>query len=188
MTSDCPKEWFKWLTIVELWYNTNYHTTIRMTPFEALYGYPSPVHVPYIAQDRVPAAVNQHLLQKESIVQLLRFHMDRAQHRMKQLANKHRSDREFVVGDWVYVKLQPYKQIIMAHRVSQKLAPIFYGSFKITNKIGSVAYKLELPKDSTIHPTFHVSKLRRSVKDLTRVAKHLLNWGKSADKVPLAIL
>lgn len=99
MLSDFPKEWFKWLLMAEWWYNTSFHTTIRTTPFEALYGYPPPVHVPYLAQDKVAAAVNQHLLQKEAIVQLLRFHMYRAQHRMKQLVDKHCSDREFVVGE-----------------------------------------------------------------------------------------
>lgn len=114
--------------------------------------------------------------------------MDRAQHKMKQLADEHCSDREFAVAEWVYVKLQPYRQITVVHRTNQKLAPIFFGPFKIVDKIGSVAYKLELPKNSAIHPTFHVSKLRRGVKDLSKVAKHLPNWGEGEDRVPIAIL
>ncbi|GJV95601.1 peroxidase 64 [Tanacetum coccineum] len=43
-----PKEWYKWLSLAELWYNSNYHSSIATTPFEALYGQPPPVHVPYV--------------------------------------------------------------------------------------------------------------------------------------------
>lgn len=107
--SSCSMEWFKWLSVADLWYNTSYHTTIHTTPFESLYGYPPLLHVSYIAQDRVVASVNQHLMQREAIVQLLRFYMDMAQHRMKQLADKHWSDREFSIRDLVYVKLQAYR-------------------------------------------------------------------------------
>lgn len=140
--SDRPKDWFKWLSLVEWWYNTSYHTTIRTTPFEALYGYPPPIHVPYIAHDKVIASVNQQLLLKEAMIQLLRFHMDMAQHRMRQLANKHRSDREFAIGGCAYVKLQPYKQLSVAQRHNQKLALIFYGQYKILDRVDAVDYKV----------------------------------------------
>ena len=54
MTSDHPKQWSTWLAMAEWWYNTTYHTAIKMSPFEALYGYPPPqLSIP---QDRYPAA------------------------------------------------------------------------------------------------------------------------------------
>lgn len=84
---------------------------------------------------------------------------------MKQLLSKQRSDREFGIGDLVYVKLQQYRQSLVAHKVNQKLASIFYGSCKILDRIGAVAYRLELPPDSAIYPAFHASRLRRNVKD-----------------------
>jgi hypothetical protein len=92
------------------------------------------------------AAVRQHLL--------------RAQQRMKSQADKKRSDRSFAVGDLVYLKLQPYVQSSLAPRSNQKLSFKYFGPYKIISKIGEVAYKLELPSSSAIHPVFHVLLLR----------------------------
>ena len=62
----------------------------------------------------------------------------------------------------VFVKLQPYVQSTLAPRSNQKMSFKFYGPFQITERIGSVAYKLLLPSSAAIHPVFHVSQLKRS--------------------------
>ncbi|KAA3484542.1 BSD domain-containing protein 1-A-like [Gossypium australe] len=81
--------------------------------------------------------------------------MERAQECMKQFADKNRSECEFLVGDLVYLKLQPYHQHSLRKVVNQKLSPRYYGPYPIETKIGQVAYKLTLPDESRIHPTFH---------------------------------
>jgi hypothetical protein len=73
------------------------------------------------------------------------------------IANRRRSDRSFEVMDFVYLKLQPYKQQSTAARVSHKLVAKYYGPYQVLVKVGTVAYKLNLPPQSMIHPVFHVS-------------------------------
>lgn len=93
-------------------------------------------------------------------MRLLKFHLMRAQNRMKQQADKHRSDRNFALGDFVYLKLQPYRQFSMSKNAFHKLLPKYYGPFKVIDKFGAAAYQLELPSDSAIHNVFHTSQLK----------------------------
>ena len=79
---------------------------------------------------------------------------------MKQIADKNRQDRHFQVGDLVLVKLQLYRQSTVAHRVNTKLSKRFFGPFPVIAKVGPIAYTLQLPTTSRIHPTFHVSQLK----------------------------
>lgn len=60
----------------------------------------------------------------------------------------------------MYLRLQPYRHKSLATRKNLKLSPRFFGPFKVVQKIGSVAYKLDLPPDVWLHPVFHVSCLK----------------------------
>lgn len=95
--------------------------------------------------------------------QLLHQHLHRAKNRMKRQADRHRSERGFDMGDLVLLKLQPYVQSSLAPRSHQKLAFHYFGPFRVLARVGSIAYRLELPSHSAIHLVFHVSQLKKVI-------------------------
>lgn len=136
-----------------------------MSPFQELYGVPpSSIHT-YLPRTTVVQSVDAALQDRDKLLQLLRSNLQFAHNRIKQIYDKGRTEHEFMVGDWVYLKLQPYRQHFVALRQSNKLAPKFYGPFQIQERIRSVAYKLNLPHDSKIHPIFHVFLLKKKLGD-----------------------
>jgi len=79
---------------------------------------------------------------------------------MKHFADIHRCAVSYKVGEWVYVKLRPYRQLSVSGARYQKLGKYYYGSFEIIEAIGFVAYRLALPDSAKIHPVFHCSLLK----------------------------
>lgn len=158
--ADSQKDWAKFLSLAEWWYNTTFHSAIQTTPFEALYGQTPPIHLPYVPGDSAEEEVDRRLITREFKIELLKFHISRAQQRMVSMANLHRTDRQFKEGEWVYLKIQPYRQLTISNQIFSKLSAKYYGPYQILQKVGPVAYKLSLPPHVAVHHTFHVSQLK----------------------------
>lgn len=94
-----PTTWIRWLPWMEWWYNTTFQATIKMMPFQAVYGYPLPTVSSYLPGSSPIHMVDITLKDRDIILKHLRKNMHIAQHQMRQQANKHRSERTFNVGD-----------------------------------------------------------------------------------------
>ena len=79
-----PHTWMHWLGLAEYWYNTSYHSSIRMTPFEALYGFAPPIDVPYLPGDSNVEAVDIALRDREDMIQVLELNLQRAADRIEE--------------------------------------------------------------------------------------------------------
>jgi hypothetical protein len=159
----CPSKWIQWLTMAEYWYNTSLHSALGKSPFEVLYGR-LPRQLGLSDVNICPVPDLQVWLEERKLMQsLLKQHLERVRLRMKHFADKHRSECMFEVGDVVYLKLQPYVQSSIAPRAHQKLLFKYYGPYTVLQRVGEVAYKLNLPAASKIHPVIHVSQIKKAI-------------------------
>ncbi|WVZ63496.1 hypothetical protein U9M48_013123 [Paspalum notatum var. saurae] len=144
--------WDKSLPYAEFSYNNSYQASLKKSPFEALYG----------RRCRTPLFWNQTGEKQVFGPDLIRD--AEQQIKMKSYADVRRRDLTFKVDDFVYLKVSP-KRGIRRFNMKGKLAPRYIGPFKIVERKGEVAYKLELPSNlSSIHNVFHVSQLNKCVR------------------------
>lgn len=102
------------------------------------------------------------LTNREETFLSIRKKLLKAQAQMKHYADAKRRNMEYHPGDWVMLKLRPHRQSSAKHSqaTSGKLSKRYYGPFQILQRVGQVAYKLQLPEGARIHPIFHCSVLK----------------------------
>ncbi|KAJ9547511.1 hypothetical protein OSB04_020054 [Centaurea solstitialis] len=161
--------WDDHLPLVEFSYNNSYHTSIQYAPYEALYGRKcrSPLNWLEVGENRLfrPDIVQE----TTDKIKLVQEKLKAVRDRQKSYADNRRKPLEFQVGDRVLLKVSPWKGVIRFGKKG-KLSPRFVGPFKIIERIGPVAYRLDLPSElSSIHDTFHVSNLKKCLSEETMI-------------------
>jgi hypothetical protein len=155
------RSWDKSLSYVEFSYNNTYQESLKMAPFEMLYGrrFRTPL---FWSEDGERKVFGPNILQEdEKQVHLVRKNLRVVESRQKRYADHRRRELSFEVGDFVYLKVSPMR-CLCRFKVQGKLTPRFIVPFKILEKRGEVAYQLELlPQLSDVHDVFHVSQLKK---------------------------
>uniref|UniRef100_A0A251SFU3 RNA-directed DNA polymerase n=1 Tax=Helianthus annuus TaxID=4232 RepID=A0A251SFU3_HELAN len=162
---DFGGNWDSHLPLIEFSYNNSYHASIKMAPFEALYGRKCRSPVCWDETGEAQLTGPEIILEATDKIKKIRDNLVTARSRQKSYADLGRKPVEFQVGDRVLLKVSPWKGVVRFGRKG-KLAPRYVGPFKIVERVGKVAYRLELPPElGNIHPTFHVSNLRKCLAD-----------------------
>ncbi|GKC24582.1 putative reverse transcriptase domain-containing protein [Tanacetum coccineum] len=141
--------------------------SVRCAPFEALYGRKCRSTIMW-AEVGEGQYIGPELVQKATKkISQIKDRLKAARDRQKRYADKRRKLLEFSVGDYVLLKVSPWKCVVRFWKKG-KLTPRFVGPFEITERIGQAAYRLRLPEElNGVHDTFHVSNLKKCLADLT---------------------
>ncbi|KAL4184997.1 hypothetical protein AMTRI_Chr10g228380 [Amborella trichopoda] len=128
-TGDKPRDWV--------------HTYTKNMPYEIIYGRPPPTLLSYVPGTTQVESVDKELIHWHQILMDLKIQLQAAQTRMKKFYDMHCIDKNFEVGDLVYLRLQPYRQVSVSLRMNLKLSPRYYELYEIIKSVRPVAYKLQ---------------------------------------------
>ena len=149
--------WDKSLPYAEFSYNNSYQASLKMAPFEALYGRKCITPLYWSETGESQLFGPEIIKEAERQVQVVRESLKVAQSRQKSYADTRRRELTFEEGEFVYLKVSPIKGL-RRFKVKGMLSPPYIGPFKILSRKGEVAYELELPSRlSDVHNVFHIS-------------------------------
>jgi hypothetical protein len=159
------RSWDKSLPYAEFSYNNSYQESLKMAPFEMLYGRRCQTLLFWSETGEWKVFRPDILQEAEKQVRTVTENLRVAQSRQKSYVDHRRRELSFEVGDFVCLKVSPMRGL-HHFKVRGKLALRFNGSFKILEKRGEVAYQLELPPQlsSDVHDMFHVSQLKKCLR------------------------
>ncbi|GJY79786.1 putative reverse transcriptase domain-containing protein [Tanacetum coccineum] len=164
---DFGGSWDVHLPLLEFSYNNSYHSSVRSAPFEALYGrkYHSPI---MWAEIREGQLIGPELVQETTKkISRIKDKLKAARDCQNSYADKRRKPLKFSVGDYVLLKVSPWNGVVRFGKKG-KLAPRFVGPFEIIEKVGPIAYRLDLLEElDGVYDTFHVSNLKKCLADPT---------------------
>jgi hypothetical protein len=156
--------WDKNLPWAEFSYNNSYQESLKMIPFEVLYGRRCHTPLNWIESGEKVIFRPDIVEEAETIVRRVQENLKAAKSRQETYTNKRHRPLAFEVGDHVYLRVSPMKGI-KRFGVKGKLALCYIRPFPILKKCGTMVYKLDLsPSLAGVHDIFHVSHLKKCLK------------------------
>jgi len=159
------KDWDVKLSHAEFAYNRSPTYAIKHSPFEVVYGLNLRLPIDLIPMPRGEYVHVDAKTKAESMLKLhsqVRARIEKVNERYKTLANRHRKQHNFKVGDLVWLHLRKER---FPNLRKNKLMPRTEGPFKILEKVNNNAFKLELPGEFGVSATFNVGDLAPYIHD-----------------------
>ncbi len=151
-------EWSRYLMWAEYAQNSLTKPATGMTPFKCILGFQPPMF-PWSGEPTELPSITEWLQRSEEVWDRAHTHLLRAVRRQELQANRHRRPGPvYQPGQWVWLSTRD----LCLRLPSKKLSPRYVGPFKISRQITPVSFRLELPSNYRISPTFHVSLLKPS--------------------------
>jgi hypothetical protein len=132
------KSWDRCLSLAEFSYNNSYQASLKMAPFDALYGRRCRTPLNWSEAGERTLFGPDIVKDAEEKVQVIRENLKMAQMRQKSYHDKGTAPRHFEVGDYVYLKVSPTKGV-QRFGVKGKLAPRYIGPYEVIEECGPVA-------------------------------------------------
>jgi len=155
------------MALVEFTYNNSHQATIGMAPYEALYG--RRCRTPLCWEEVGDRKLYGAELVQVTMEKVRTISIKAAQDRQKKYVDVRRRPLEFSTGDQLFLKVALWKNMLR-FVLKGKLTPRFIGPFRILQRVGPVAYKVDLPPQlAKVHDVFHVSLLRKADVDPARI-------------------
>ncbi len=149
-------DWSRFLFWAEYAQNSLHKPATGITPFQCTLGFQPPLF-PWTGEPSELPAVDSWLQRSEETWNEAHTHLQRAVRRTSNQANRHRrSNPEYQPGQWVWLSTRDLRLRLPC----KKLSPRYVGPFQILRQITPVSFRLALPAQYRISPTFHVSLLK----------------------------
>jgi hypothetical protein len=166
------QDWVDHLELVEFCYNNSKHSTIGSTPFQMVTSKSPIVPITLATHGQPPRDVSEEVPmvtqldeERRRLWEVAKVNLEKAHKRYKDFVDKSRREMKFQERDEVWLNIKNFQ---LPRGLSHKFLGPYAGPFKMLEKKLSDTYKLELPKNLRVHPTFHVSLLKPIVRDASR--------------------